>query len=131
VEEHPNAAVIRKMHQALARGNYVSTLAQLFAEDIVWHLPGSGPLAGRHVGRDKVFAAMRRFEELNEGTLRVEVHDIVAGDEHAVALLRATATRKGKRYNSLEVDVYHIREGKVTEFWSFAEDQRVTDEFLS
>nr|NIO30484.1 hypothetical protein [Gemmatimonadota bacterium] len=45
--------------------------------------------------------------------------------------LRATGTRGGKRYDSLEIDVYHVRDGKVTEFWSFAEDQRVTDEFWS
>jgi ketosteroid isomerase-like protein len=131
VREHPNAAVIRRMHQALARGDYVSTLAELFSEDIVWHLPGSGPLAGDHIGREAVLAAMRRFEEISEGTLRVEVHDIIASDDHTVALLRATATRKGRRYDSPEVDVYHVEDGKITEFWSFAEDQRVTDEFFN
>jgi ketosteroid isomerase-like protein len=48
-----------------------------------------------------------------------------------VALLRATGSRGNKRYDSLEIDVYHISNGRVTEFWSFAEDQRLTDEFWS
>ena len=45
--------------------------------------------------------------------------------------LRATGMREGKQYDSLQIDVYHIRDGKVTEFWCFAEHQRVTDEFWS
>ncbi len=129
--EHPNAGLIRRMHEAFAKGDYIATLTELFSEDIVWHLPGRGPLAGDHLGRDAVFAAMREFERLSGRTIRTEVHDILASDEHAVALLRATARRGEKRYDALEMDVYHVRDGKVTEFWSFAEDQRVTDEFWS
>jgi ketosteroid isomerase-like protein len=129
--EHPNAGLIRKLYDALVDGNYVSTLRELFSEDVVWHLPGSGPLSGDRRGRDAVLAAMRQFEERSGGTIRIKVHDILANDEHALALLRATGTRGGKRYDSLEIDVYHVRDGKVTEFWSFAEDQRVTDEFWS
>jgi hypothetical protein len=29
------------------------------------------------------------------------------------------------------MDVYHFGEGKISEFWSFSEDQRATDEFWS
>ena len=129
--EHPNAGVIRRMHEALARGNYIPTLTELFSQDVVWHLRGSGPLSGDHRGRDAVLAAMRQFEERSGGTIRVEVHDILASNEHAVALLRATGSRGGRHYDSLEIDVYHVRDGRVTEFWSFAEDQRLTDEFWS
>ncbi len=118
------------MHEALARGDYAA-VTELLTEDAVWHLPGRGPLAGDHRGRQAVLAAMRRFEELSGGTIRVEVHDILGSDEHAVALLRATGSRPGKRYEALEIDVHHIRDGRITEFWSFSEDQRETDEFWS
>lgn len=74
---------------------------------------------------------MRQFEERSGGTIRVELHDVVASDEHAVALLHATATRGEKRYGSLEVDVFHVRDGRITEFWSFAQNQHLTDEFWS
>jgi hypothetical protein len=33
-----------------------------------------------------------------------------------------TGTREGRSLNSLDTDVYHIRDGKVTEWWSFVED---------
>jgi ketosteroid isomerase-like protein len=130
--DHPNAALIRRMHESLAQGVPMPALTELFAQDVIWHLPGRGPLAGEHRGREAVFAAMRRwFEELSGGTLRVEVRDILANDERAVALLRATGSRGEKHYDSPEVDIYQIRNGKVAEFWSYAEDQRVTDEFWS
>lgn len=128
--EHPNASIIRKWYRAFADGDYSPIIAELLAEDVVWHLPGRHPLSGDHRGRDTVMAAIRRFDDLS-ATLQLEVHDVLANDEHAVALLRATGTRQGKRYDSLEMDVFHIRNGKVTEFWSFSEDQRLNDEFWS
>jgi ketosteroid isomerase-like protein len=131
VAEHPNARLIKRLHKALAHGDYVPRVSELFSEHVVWHLPGGGPLSGEHEGRDAVLTAMQEFERLSEGTIRIDVHDILASDEHAVALLRATGSRGNKRYDSLEIDVYHISNGRVTEFWSFAEDQRLTDEFWS
>ena len=128
--EHPNAALVKKWYRAFADGDYPPIIAELLAEDVVWHLPGRHPLSGDHRGRDAVMAAIRRFDGLS-ATLQLEVHDVLANDEHAVALLRATGTREGKRYDSLEMDVFHIKHGKVTEFWSFSEDQRLNDEFWS
>ena len=129
--EHPNAALIRRVYEAFIKGGYIATITELFSEDVVWHLPGAHPLSGEHRGRDAVLAAFRRFEELSGGTIQIELHDVLANDEHAVALLRARGSREGKQYRSREIDVYHIKDGKVTEFWSFSEDQRATDDFWS
>ena len=129
IAEHPNAVLIRKMYEAFAARGYADAVSELFSNDVVWHPPGSGPLNGDHEGREAVLAAMRWFEERSDGSIRLEVHDVVGGDDHAVALLRATGARQGRRYDSREVDIFHMRDGRVTEFWSFAEDQRLTDEF--
>ena len=128
--EHPNAALLRNGYAAFATGD-MATLRELFADDIVWHVSGASPLAGDYNGREAVFAFFSRSTELSGGTLRIELHDVVANDEHAVALARETASRQGKRLNAREAHVYHVRNGKVTEFWSFAEDQRAEDEFWS
>ncbi len=128
--DHPNAELLKKGYGAFASGD-VATMNQLFAEDVVWHLPGNNQLSGVHRGRDAVFAIFAKTTQLSGGTFKIELHDVLANDEHAVALTRATASREGKQYNSLDTDVYHMSGGKVTEFWSFAEDQRLTDEFWS
>ena len=129
--DHPNVALIRAAYEHFTEGGYVEQAAALFSEDVVWRLPGRGPLAGDHRGIEAVVGAIREFERRAAGTLRVEVYDILANDTHAVALLRAIGNRAGKRYEALEIDVSHVRDGKITEFWSFSEDQDATDEFWS
>jgi ketosteroid isomerase-like protein len=118
------------MLEALKRGDYEAGL-ELFAEDVVWHLPGRGPVAGDHEGKGAVLAAMRRFEKLSGGRMNIELHDVLGNEEHVAVLLRATGERGEKRYDALEVDVYHVRDGLIREFWSIAEDQVATDEFWS
>ena len=125
--EHPNAALIRQTYNAAD----AAALASFYAEDMAWHWPGSGPLCGDYKGRDAVLAVFGRIQELCGGTFRIEVHDVLANDEHGVALTRWTASRQGKHLNVLDADVYHIRDSKIVEFWSFAEDQGLVNEFWS
>lgn len=125
--EHPNVAVIRRTYEATD----IATLAGFYAEDLVWHWPGTGPLCGDYKGRDAVLSAFARIQELCGGTFRIEVHDVLANDEHGVALTRWTAGRPEKELNVLDTDVYHIRGGKVVEFWSFVGDQVQDAEFWS
>ena len=83
-------------------------------------------MSGDHIGRDAIVTAMRYFQGI-----QLDVHEIIASDDHVVALLLARGVRNGKRYSSREVDVFHLRDGKITEFWSFSEDTRATDEYWS
>ncbi len=43
--EHPNAALLRKGHEAFSRGD-MTTLTEIIAEDTLWHIAGKGPLPG-------------------------------------------------------------------------------------
>ncbi len=128
--EHPNATLLRKGYEAFNKGD-MATLRELFSEDVVWHVPGNNQLSGEHRGRDAVFAMFARTAELSGGTYRVELHDALANDEHAVGMARATASRQGKQLDSRDVATYHVSNGKITEAWTFGQDQRVTDQFWS
>ncbi len=128
--DHPNATLLRNGYEAFGRGD-MAVLTELFAENVVWHLPGNNQLSGVHRGRDAVFGIFAKTTQLSGGTFKIDVHDVLANDEHAVALTRATGSRQGKQLNSLDTDVYHVSDGKVTEWWSFVEDGRVADEFWS
>lgn len=128
--DHPNASLLRKGHEAFAKGD-MATITGLFSEEMVWHLPGDSLISGVHKGRDAVFAVFAKTMELTGGSFKIDLHDVIANDEHAVALRRNTASRQGKQLDMAAVDVYHIRDGKVTEWWSFTEDQRLDDEFWS
>jgi ketosteroid isomerase-like protein len=65
------------------------------------------------------------------GTLRLELHDVLANDEHAIALYTTRAERKGRRLEDNEVNTFHMRDGKVTEVWTQATDLYANDEFWS
>jgi ketosteroid isomerase-like protein len=126
--DHPNAKALKDGYAAFEKGD-MAALTNLFAENVVWHLLGNNQLAGTYNGRDAVFATFAKTAELTGGTFKIDLHDVVANDEHAVALTRANATREGRTLNSADIDVYHMTDGKITEFWSFSEDSQKSDAF--
>jgi len=128
--DHANVGILRKAYEAFAAGD-MAALTELFAEDVVWHLPGRNPLAGTHRGRDAVFAVFTKTAQLSGSTFRIELHDVLANDEHTVAIQRETGSRQGRQLDVRDVEIYHVRDGKITEWWSFSDDERQNDEFWS
>jgi uncharacterized protein len=50
---------------------------QFFADDIVWHVAGTGPLAGDHAGMAQVMGLLGKISELSGGTVRPQLHDVL------------------------------------------------------
>ena len=128
---HPNEELVRSGYDAFAKGDIELLRDEYFAPDIVWHFPGRSPLASDYRGVDDVLAFFGRSFELSGGTLQIEVHDVLANDEHAVALIHVRADRDGKTLDDNSVQVFHINDGKVTESWIHPGDQYAGDEFWS
>jgi uncharacterized protein len=120
---HRNEDLIRKAYDAFGSGDR-DTIEELFADNIAFHVSGRNLLSDDYVGKDQVFGVFDRLAEITERSFRTELHDILATDEHAVALQRWTVQREGKaslRYGN--VSVFHIRGGKITEVWHHVGDQ--------
>src|SRR5215211_7009530 len=126
---HPNEELVRRGYEAFSKGD-METLRELFDPEIVWHFPGRSVLAGDHRGTDAVLGFFARTAELTAGTFRVEVHEVVADDQHTVGLHLATGEREGRTLEDREVLVFHVRDGKVVEAWQYIEDQYAYDEFF-
>jgi ketosteroid isomerase-like protein len=127
---HPNEDLIRQGNDAFSRGD-MDTLRALFHPDIVWHAPGRSQLAGDHQGVDAVLGYFGQTMELTDGSFRVEVHDVVANDVHAVGLNSVHAERAGRTLEDNNTLVFHISDGKVTEVWQYWSDQYAADEVFS
>jgi uncharacterized protein len=127
---HPNEDLIRRGYDAFSRGD-MQILHDLFHPDVVWHAPGRGLLAGDHQGVDAVLGYFGRTMELTDGNFRVEVHDVVANDEHGVGLNSVHAERGGRTLEDNNTLVFHVRDGKVTEVWQYWSDQYAADELFS
>jgi ketosteroid isomerase-like protein len=130
VVEHPNLATFRSIYIAFTTGD-MEALANFFDESVVWHSPGQHPLAGTYEGKDAAFASFAEEFERSGGTYSVEVRDVLANDDHVVALLHATAEREGRRLDQDYAIVFHMRHGKVNAAWEVWKDQRSVDEFWS
>jgi uncharacterized protein len=127
--EHPNVARIRDGYAAFGKGEFAA-LNDLFAEDLLWHDNGRNQLSGEYHGRDAVYRFFARLMEITEGTFRADLHAVFADDEHGVALVALSASRGGRSVEVNEAHVFHMRGGKVTEFWNASTDMYALDEFL-
>ena len=116
--EHPNATLFRKGYEAFDTGD-IDFLRATLAEDVVWHSAGTGRLAGDRHGRDEVLMYFAELAQATDGSFKLDVHDIVANDEHAVAMVTGHWVFEGQPYEDKGVQVVHIKDGKVTESWFF------------
>lgn len=113
---HEHVRVARAAYDAFAAGD-LAALAELIAEDVRWHVPGTGPLAGEREGRPAVYGLFAALAARTGGTLRQRLHAVLADDDHAVALVEETATRDGEEHAVRVVHVLHVRDGRIHEFW--------------
>jgi ketosteroid isomerase-like protein len=124
--EHPNAILLRGLLEAFGAGD-VAGEERAFAEDVTWHAPGTNRFSGQFEGRD---AVMRRLDAMQEAGIvsRYDVHDVVANDEHAIALVHQhLEVGDGRRYDQQQVQVAHVRNGAIAEYWTMNQDQAVID----
>lgn len=128
--EHPHIAVFRRAMEAFASGDTAAP-AEVFDPDVVWRLGGRSPMAGHYRGRDATFAMFALDFELSGGTYRTQLRDVLANDDHTVALLHATAERAGKRLDMDYVIDFRIRNDRIVEGSEFWAEPSVYDEFWS
>jgi ketosteroid isomerase-like protein len=63
-------------------------------------------------------------------TIEGKIHDVVANDDHTIALVDATATRDGETFSYKVAEIYHIKDGKLTERWAFSDDTARINDFF-
>jgi uncharacterized protein len=126
---HPNEDLLRRWYGALGSGD-MNTVIALFADDMDWHVGGSSRLAGDYHGPQGVMELLGKFAELSGGSFRLDVHDILANDTHGVGLVTGLGRRGEQTLALRSVDIWHLADGKATEFWSFPEDPAQFAEFF-
>ncbi|WP_369776325.1 nuclear transport factor 2 family protein [Streptomyces sp. R33] len=128
--DHPHIAVFHRVLAAFSVGD-MDALAQEFHSDVVWHIGGRNLLTGDYRGREDTFALLGREFQLTGRTYRAQLHDVLANDDHMVALLQVTASREGKELDLGLALVLHMRDNRISEGWVLPADSRAYDEFWS
>jgi ketosteroid isomerase-like protein len=127
---HPNEDLLRRGYAAFSTGD-MDTVFGLLADDMVWHNGGSNQLSGDFRGHEAIMGMFGKLMEVTGGTFRIDIHDVLANDTHGTVLVTSHAERDGQAMSIRQVDIWHVANGKATEFWSFPEDSAVVDKIFA
>src|SRR5215212_2535092 len=119
--EAPEASEVVEEFLARQREMYaggdLALVEELLDEDVVWHVPGTSPVAGDYRGRDAVIGYFRLRRELAGGTIQVTKAGAAHHDEALVQLADGRATLGGADVVWRTAGVYRVARGKVAEAW--------------
>lgn len=104
-------------YAALATGQR-EQIAQLWAEDMRWLVPGHNPLSGWKNNLDEFIAFMGTVGRLSDSSFRMDSIAVMAADNFSADVTRNTGNRAGQPDRRLDIDVIHWltwRDGKVIE----------------
>jgi ketosteroid isomerase-like protein len=113
IEEHPNAALTRRLFEAFGRDPKV--IAAALARDVVWRVPGNTIMSGEYRGPRDVVEFLRRTGLETGGTYRSRLHTVIADDEWGLAVYRASGTRNGIDLDVEQALVIRYAEGQLKE----------------
>jgi len=125
---HPNEQVLRDLDEAQQQGD-VEAFSGYFTDDVVVHVPGKSSLSGVYKGKDQFLDLFQKFLERTP-EYSFEPHGYLADDEHGVSLQFSHYKRGDETLDSNDTFVCHFRDGKVSEFWLFSEDEEAVDRFI-
>jgi ketosteroid isomerase-like protein len=127
MSDHPNAAIVRKYQEGMTSGD-MKAAADGLADDVEWH----------EIGRaDAIHGKAALAERFGMGSdapapyeITGETHDVIGNDDHVIALLSAHATNDGKTLDYKVAEIYHVKDGKITERWAFSDDTAAINDFF-
>ena len=123
-----NAEVVRRIFGAFARREGLA-LRGLFAEDAVWSVPGRGVMAGVYDGREAIFRFLASLQKETDGTYGSRLIDVLASDDRAAALYRASGARRGRTLELDQVLLFQIKDGLVRHVLALPSDPDAFEEF--
>jgi ketosteroid isomerase-like protein len=125
MSEHANATLVRGMLDAMSRGEWPAAMDAL-SDDVEWHEIGRSEA---HHGKAALVAGMGAGA--SDYTITASSHDVLANDDHAIALVDATAVRGGRTLKYRTAEIFHVRNGKIVERWAFSDDTAAITAFFA
>ena len=91
-------------------------IADFWAEDMVWQVPGHNQLSGWKYGLDGFLGFMAKVGELSGGSFHMQTITIMTNDDYSCDVTNNQGTRSHDPSKKLNIDVAHVlrwRDGKV------------------
>ena len=131
--EPRGVATVRQAVASFTNGD-LDAFFGTYADDAVYRVAGDNLVSGAYRGTAEIQAFYQRLMEVTEGTLAVEITDILGSDTRAVMIFHVTATRHDKAEPLDDTGAMAFRlndKGEFAESWLMYSDQAAYDVFYS
>jgi ketosteroid isomerase-like protein len=122
--DHPNATQYRAAFAAFTTGD-LDTFRSMLADDVVWNTILGDTMNGAE-------AVATTMSGLAGSDFEIDLHDVVANDDHVIALLDVHVTDGDREINYQTAEILHVDDdGKITERWAFSNDAQAIAAFFA
>jgi uncharacterized protein len=123
-----NVSIVQRMYDCFNRSDMDTIRNEIFARDLVWHLPGRHPLGGTKNGTEEVLAF---FQQLRRANINVELIRLDNfGDDTVVEVHRGRGQSGSAVLDALNCTHYRIANGRIAEVQVYISDQYAVDNFF-
>ena len=119
--KHANITLLEKIYLDISKNDWTAVLAAC-SDQITFQVPGKSRLAGKYTKSNVVQEFATKLKELSNGSLQIEVHDILASDRHATVLASDRITRDGKTIELRTVHVWRFENGSPIAWYEYPRD---------
>jgi ketosteroid isomerase-like protein len=127
----PAADVMRRYREAAGRGDFDAAFG-MYAEDIVFRIPGNSAHAGEHTGREAAIAYINAARALSrDHEVELEVVDALVSEERFCLIVAERFHVDGAITEIRRANVYRVRGDEIVEVWIFEADQDAADRLFA
>ncbi len=120
--------LVQRMYECFGKGDMETIRNEIFAPDLVWHLPGRHPLSGTKNGVEEVLAFFGQL--VKTGVQIDEIKIDLFGEDTAVETHRGYGESNGAVLNGRNCTHYKVRDGKIAEVQVYTSDQYSLDNYF-
>lgn len=121
---------LNEYNDAWKRGD-LEAGASFYAEDMVVHMGGLGPLSRDYRGRDDFLENwVKRVEDYTESWTVEGQEVLIAGDDGVSIAVNVHWKRGSREITARRIGVYRIEDGKIIESWFVDSDGAAVDAFF-
>lgn len=127
---HPHSVLLENLYMEYAKGEFAKVLA-MCADEITFQVSGKSRLAGKFNKETFVTKFVAPMRELTGNTLKLEVHDIMASDRHAVVLASHHFIHNGEKIQLRTAHVWRFENNKPVAWYEYPRDMYAYDMVFS
>jgi len=128
MDEHPNAAIARRVWEALSRGD-AESLRDLIAPDIAWHATARGtPWTGTRHGYDAVVDFLANIGERAD-VFDAKWQDVLVSNQHVLMIFHVRIGIGARRAELDFVWLARVEKGRFAEVWTLPLDPVALEAF--